>query len=648
MKKMISVLLCAFFALSLFACGGDGGNGDEPGDKDKPLETEISKAPSSMQQLSLNTELGSLSDEQFTYAQLTGTDALGRKVSPVSGLEEKYVGIFYFVLLGQSGHGSIIDVNDLMAKYGTAEEGNPLFALNDSEAYGDGTISPMTFFHYWGEPLYGYYKSTDKWVVRRHLELFMNAGIDFLYLDYTNGGNEYDASVQALCEVILELQAEGYKSVPTLTFMLPNNAADSAAALGSVYDKWYKNSKYDSCWFRADREMNPDYRPLVVGNFTSVTDGALKDALWLKRMQWPSDAASADRFPWIEWKYENGGKQPDHGGIMNVSVAQHINSWSSTSYSDSLKGGKKYAYRARGWTPDDQSDHYGVNSNNVMAGTNFEWQWQNVLSEKDGLKMVTVTGWNEWAAPKVKYGYPYAVFNDCFNMEFSRDAEMMKGGYGDNYYMQLASNIRKFKGTTVDGTDNVMLFKRSSAANASDVDALSAKFVDIGGDAVKRTESSVGGTYDYTDTSNRHNILETRVGNDGYNLYVAVTCKDDIGPRAANDRSYMNVYISGIDGTSWEGYKFGIGRDQNGSAASVEKFTGAGSATESTGAAKVSVSGKTILYTVPLKTLGITAGGKVIGIKAADNLQRFGDVDDFYISGDCAPLGRLDYAYKIA
>ena len=98
MKKMISVLLCAFFALSLFACGG--GNGNEPGDKDKPLETEISKAPSSMQQLSLNTALGSLSDEQFTYAQLTGTDALGRKVSPVSGLEEKYVGIFYFVLLG--------------------------------------------------------------------------------------------------------------------------------------------------------------------------------------------------------------------------------------------------------------------------------------------------------------------------------------------------------------------------------------------------------------------------------------------------------------------------------------------------------------------------------------------------------------------
>lgn len=65
------------------------------------------------------------------------------------------------------------------------------------------------------------------------------------------------------------------------------------------------------------------------------------------------------------------------------------------------------------------------------------------------------------------------------------------------------------------------------------------------------------------------------------------------------------------------------------------------------GKLKIAVSGDTVFYTVPLSALGVSAG-EVVGIKATDNLQAFGDADDFYISGDCAPLGRLNYAYKIA
>ena len=477
----------------------------------------------------------------------------------------------------------------------------------------------------------------------------MNAGIDFLYLDYTNSTYEYSAAVTALCDVILELQAEGYENVPTLAFMLPNDAKWNESKLQNIYDAFYSVDKYSSCWFRADRDMNPNNKPLAVGNFSTVQSSALKNNLWLKRMQWPSDAAADDRFPWIEWKYENNGAQPNHGGIMNVSVAQHINSWSSTSYLDAVKGGKSYSYRARGWTPNNADDRYGIKRDNVMSGSNFEWQWQNVLSQKDEVQMVTVTGWNEWAAPKVKYGSsPYGVFNDCFNMEFSRDAEMMKGGYGDNYYMQLVDNIRKFKGITVDDTDNVMLFARSSAESASDVSALKAKFVDISGDAVKRTDKSVGETYDYTNETNRNNIVETRVGNDGYNLYIAITCKGNLTEYQSGDESYMNVYLAMGGANSWEGYNYVVGRLQGGNAASLEKFTGEGSKTESAGVVKVSMSKNTVLYTIPFSALGVTEGGSVIGIKATDNIAEFGNIDDFYISGDCAPLGRLNYAYKIA
>lgn len=51
----------------------------------------------------------------------------------------------------------------------------------------DGTTeSPLGQYHFWGEPLYGYYNSLDPWVIRRHVELFISAGIDCLVFDATN------------------------------------------------------------------------------------------------------------------------------------------------------------------------------------------------------------------------------------------------------------------------------------------------------------------------------------------------------------------------------------------------------------------------------------------------------------------------------
>ncbi len=37
-------------------------------------------------------------------------------------------------------------------------------------------------------------------------------------------------------------------------------------------------------------------------------------------------------------------------------------------------------------------------------------------------------------------------FVDQYNMEFNRGIQPMKGGYTDNYYMQMAQNIRRYKG----------------------------------------------------------------------------------------------------------------------------------------------------------------------------------------------------------
>ena len=487
----------------------------------------------------------------------------------------------------------------------------------------------------------------------------MNAGIDFLYLDYSNG-HVYPAAVDALIRVIKEMQDEGYKNVPTIAFLCPNaKDTDSAAnQMGSVdvldylWRNYYSDSEYDSCWFRGDKSINRYENPLVIGRFASATEKEIppivRDSLWLKELQWPMGMKDTpDAFPWMEWNAP-GTTQYNHSGIMNVSVAQHVNSWSSTSYLDSLTPGKKYSYRARGWDPA-EPDKYGADEEKVLAGSNFEWQWQNALAEKDDLYMLTLTGWNEWVAPKVNYGASYGgVFNDAFNCAFSRDAEMMKGGYGDNYYMQIARNVREFSGIREEGTDNVALFGQVKASGIADAASLPARFLDIGSDALARTDKAIDDKIDYSDTSNRNNILETRVGNDGENLYVAVKTKDDVKGPAAGDTNWMTLYLS-VGSGGWENYKFVINRTPELAAGttSIEKFTGSKTSTISAGSAKIAVSGDTVFYTIPLSALGVSAG-EVVGIKATDNLQAFGDADDFYISGDCAPLGRLNYAYKIA
>ena len=68
-----------------------------------------------------------------------------------------------------------------------------------------------------------------------------------------------------------------------------------------------------------------------------------------------------------------------------------------------------------------------------------------------------------------------------------------------------------------------------------------------------------------------------------------------------------------------------------------------------------------ISFRIPLEALGVTSADE-IQLKACDNVFantatedndgvgvfEFGDVMAFYTGGDCAPMGRLNYAYRMA
>ena len=638
-KKIIALLLAAAALFSLCACTKE------------PATGGPEQPPAADAQKEVNAALGALDDVQFTLAQLSGVDGQDRLVTPTVGMNGKYVGIFYFVANGYHTD-KIYDISKLLERYpGRTIDTSPVTALSTgpTSAYYDASLSPEQGTHYWGEPLYGYYCGTDPWVVRKHLELFAYAGIDFLYLDYTNN-IWYPEATFTLLDAILEMQAAGY-DVPQVTFFMNGTDAGAVAyTMGSIVREYFSGEnleKYDSCWFRADEQMNPEQKPLLVGNWSNCYD-TYKDQFWLKYIQWPGQQFIADAIPWMDWNVY----QKNHNGVMNVSVAQGGVA-SSEAYFDPTAD-----YRARGWTPERLLEH-GSDEASVLAGDNFAYQWENVFAAGDEVNMVTVTGWNEWIVRKLTPDDPasssseHGVFVDSFNMAYSRDIEMMKGGYGDNYYMQLVENVRRFKGVTVGNSDNVYRSEQKTIdiADLGAWDAVTRKYLDLGVSTIARNHPSTDPALVYTDNSARNDIAYLKIANDGENLYVAVTCKGDISARGENDAAWMNLWLS-CGGSGWEGYDFLIGRTAENGRAGVEALSADGSV-QAKGQASFYCAGNTIVWAVPLALLGAEAGA-VIGVKASDNLvpdeegaSPF-DTDLFYTKGDCAPMGRLNYAYKIA
>lgn len=115
----------------------------------------------------------------ISISNLCGTDGLGRKLPDHDIVHDRrsdrFVGLFYFLWLGQHSTSGPYDISKIIKQDPSAVH-NPNHSL----------WGPEKEFHFWGEPLYNYYLSDDAWVLRKHVQLLTNADIDFLVFDTTN------------------------------------------------------------------------------------------------------------------------------------------------------------------------------------------------------------------------------------------------------------------------------------------------------------------------------------------------------------------------------------------------------------------------------------------------------------------------------
>ena len=168
------------------------------------------------------------------------TDALGR-VTPVAGevpspRPGKFVGIFYFLTHNDPAqHGPKAGPNDIARILEQDPE-----ALKHPES----PLWKSPGEYYWGQPLLGYYRSEDSWVIRRHAQLLAAAGVDTLIFDTTNNVT-YPEVYSKICEVFEAIRKEGGRT-PQLCFMVNTQAGETAQTL---YKELYEPGRHRELWF---------------------------------------------------------------------------------------------------------------------------------------------------------------------------------------------------------------------------------------------------------------------------------------------------------------------------------------------------------------------------------------------------------------
>ena len=550
---------------------------------------------------------------------LTGIDALGNSLPEASAPDEtKAVGIFYFLWLGASSAEGPYDVSSVLAKDPNAAVSNDAWL-----AAGGGPVGNR---HWWGESLFGYYRSTDTWVVERDIQMLTDAGVDFLALDYSNA-TKYPKQLLVVLKALDKYYQQGF-DVPQVTFM---TKASSGEIVMHLYETVYlAYPEYSHLWYCLDG------KPLMIGakNAEEVSDACRAYFSW-RFPQWPRENFRNDGFPLMDF----GETQTLYGEgtgttIMSVSVAQHSGTLamsSSALYGDDTN-------HTRNW-------HDGANDKSedaVLYGYNFAEQFEYAIEADPDI--IFVTGWNEWIATRQANwndinGNPITdpvILVDACDINNSRDIQPMKGGYGDNYYMQLVKYIRKFKGGASPNS-NLAAMQETAKESNSTVEV----YLDYSQDTIDRNSKGFG-TLVYTDSSGRNDFYKLKMANDYSYLYAYAQTSAAI--TGMDGEHCMTLFLdTGVNNENWCGYEYVISRTAVGI---VEKMTADGWMV--IGTVDYRHSGNQLQYMIPLSMLGLDCQqGDTVSFKWADNYQGEDDIFAFYLTGDAAPYGRLNYQYSL-
>lgn len=589
------------------------------------------------------------------------TDALGREMPLIDSVgftkddQRRVVGMFYITWHGhwyENLPGPYTDVTEI---------------LNEKpEARLDGTDPIWKYGQYhWGEPEMGYFLSYDEWVYRKDMSMLQDAGVDVLIMDVTNGVRYWE-EWDILFSTMMKMRQEGNRT-PQFAFWSYNG--NPVAVVKDLYERYYLQEKYKDLWFYWNGKplllYNADPSFDANGTYDVTADDYPKEIFeffTLRNMWWGRDNWHDRNWLGQEdcWNFGYDLHEPTikvlppeklagmHDGKveqMAVTAAQHPcttvgKSWSRANGQPELDEkdmpGKAYVPWL-GKTVDDPTAY----------GIYFQERWDDALEVNP--EFIYLNDWNEWIAGKYGWDDPWLGrhsnfwFVDQYNAEFNRTIQPMKDGYTDNYYMQMAQNIRRYKGVRPipenRGTKRIAI-----DGSFTDWDKVEVEYRDTRGDVTPRDAKGYAGLH-YTDNTGRNDIQDSKVAvtGDGRVCFYVKTGNDMTAYTGSN---WMLLFIDTDQNTDtgWYGYDILVNKNvKDAENTEVMKFVDG----KWMGIASVpyAVCGNEMELSIPAELLGVAGRSAGFDFKWADNPQELKDPISLCLHGDTAPNRRFNYRF---
>ncbi len=639
-----------------------------------------------------------IKEKKNTYRDLyadtwVATDALGRTMpgitiaGPLKKDKQRVVGMFYI-----TWH------TDDRAKLSSPYAGDVSKVLAaDTSAKSDAKNPHWKESSYhWGEPEAGYFLSKDEYVIRRDMSMLSDAGVDVVIMDVTNAVRYWD-EWDTIFTVMEKMKKEGNK-VPQFCFWAFNGPV--ITVVQDLYDKIYKPNKYSDLWFYWDGKplllyngspqvdataqvaQNPNlhYDSLASADknnpnygdsdytqkfYTDYTKG-VKNTFTLRTMWWGYYEWANKRFVGTEdnWSfgYDMGNEKvkalkPDslisyHKGAkeeMAVTPAQHPSSLVGKSWSRETGEPELNAY-------DLPDSAYVPWLKKTVAhpegyGIYFQERWNEALHEDPSF--LYINDWNEWTAGKyqpdtgtfdfMRRKNPY-FFVDHYNAEFNRAIQPMKGGYTDNYYMQMAENIRRYKGVRpIPQLTGFTSIKIDGIFN--DWKAITTEYRDTKGDVLHRDHNGYGGLH-YTDSSGRNDITTCKVAIDKSSIYFYAQTDQPLTSSTGNNWMLLLIDADQNANTGWYGYDFIINKKITGNnTTTVMRYDANTGGDHWVEAAQISYhyKGNQLELAIPKTLLNLGTDAFSFDYHWCDNPADLKDPVSLCTSGDSAPNRRFNY-----
>ena len=533
----------------------------------------------------------------------------------------KTVGLFYYIWQKETVGWPIKDISKILA--------------------GQDTWGPAPLFHHYGESVYNYYSSADEFVIRKHMQMFADANIDYIFLDNTNGpSNTYEAVYKKIFTILDDMKAKGVKT-PKVAFVVNT---DMDATIEKIFADLYTQNLYSQHWFQWQG------KPLLLGKYTgsnsNISNFFTYKQSWAWTSQpWYTENGGKNKWPWLE-DYPQKAGLDGNGAVeqMSVTAAQHPHG--------------QFAIGKSTGADRTQAPVMGTD------GKYFGLQWDKALQVNP--QMIMITQWNEWIAQRFIKGDPNfsqpvdymarqpipngaSQFIDVYTPEYSRDLEPMRTGYRDNMYLQMANNIRKYKGSRPyrTATNPTSITINNTFSQWANVGPL---YLDDIGDVKQRNHTSFGSNVTYTNTTGRNDIEEMKISFDNTYVYFYVKTQGNLTP--STDARWMNLLINSDANynTGWEGYDYIVNNTVKSTTSTTLKKNSGSTYTWGTPLdISYSFNANEMHVRIPASSLGINpATAFTLDFKWVDNSIQTGDIIDLYSNGEAAPNNRYNYRYSAA